>query len=94
MSIPLAPNLMVAAWGIRISRSIVESRSGHLWAADNSSRGAEVSISRLPIDSRYFRRPEAKFDAEAASDGSEIFQKQLRKKPFLRVRRSRQDSAK
>jgi signal transduction histidine kinase len=34
--------------GLRISRSIIESNGGHLWAADNSPRGARFWFT-LPI---------------------------------------------
>jgi signal transduction histidine kinase len=34
--------------GLRISRSIVESHGGHLWAANNSPRGASFYFTLLP----------------------------------------------
>jgi len=40
--------------GLRISRSIVESHGGRLWAANNSARGP-ASISRYPVLSRRSR---------------------------------------
>ena len=53
--------------GLRISRSIIESLGGRLWAADNSPRGARFCFT-LPINSET-RGPVALADSTGPADG-------------------------
>jgi signal transduction histidine kinase len=45
--------------GLSISRSIIESHGGRLWAADNSSRGASFHLTLPTTIEADERRPEA-----------------------------------